>query len=427
MNNHHLIQDTLNHLFRQESGKMIAVLIKIFGTAHITLAEDVLQDTLISALETWKFKGIPDNPKAWLYRVARNKAIDIIRKNKHTQHIDFSDTNSNRVLLTSEYTLTTTMDTYWEDQHINDDFLAMMFACCHPKINQKHQITFILKTLCGFSTKEIARAFLTSQDTISKRIYRTKEFFRTQKIKPKIPEKHQLQSHLDTILYTIYLLFNEGYNATHTDELIRKDVVDQALYLCHCLVQHKQTQLPQVYALMALMCFHTARLESRISIHGNLILLKDQQREKWDQELIATANYYLNKAAFGNHLSSYHLEAAIAYQHCIAKSYQETNWTMILTYYDLLYQQQQDPIIFLNRCLVILELQGPVIALKTVQKLSSSKQIKAYYLYYAILGEIYHRLQQQAKALAAYQKALSLTQSKIEKAFLKEKIEKLLL
>ena len=174
------IDHLTDHLFRNESGKMVAVLTKIFGTENLQTAEDVVQQTFIDAINVWKLKGIPDNPAAWLFRVAKNKTIDIIRRNKHSVQYDFSD--SERILLTSEYTMTTTINNFWKDELIKDDLLRMMFACCHPKLSQENQITLILKTLCGFSTAEIAKTFLSPEDTISKRLYRTKEFFRENKI-----------------------------------------------------------------------------------------------------------------------------------------------------------------------------------------------------------------------------------------------------
>lgn len=424
LENREHIDLTLNHLFRQESGKMVAVLVKIFGTENIELAEDVVQDALVKALETWKFRGMPDNPRAWLYRTAKNKAIDIVRRNKYSQIIDFSDPE--KQLLTSGYTLHTTMDNYWQEQHIKDDFLGMMFACCHPDISQENQITFILKSLCGFSTKEVAKSFLSNEDTISKRLYRTKEYFRKHKIRPVIPASEEISPRTTTVLNAIYLMFNEGYNSTNADQLIRKDLISQAMLLCKSLLSVERTQLPEVYALMALMCFHAARVDSRLTEEGELILLTKQDRTKWDTELINSGEEYLNQAAFGDVLTTYHIEAAIAHQHCSAKQYIDTNWEMILQYYELLLKIANDPIVFLNRCLVILELKGPEDALLALGKVKDDKLLKKYYLYHATLGEIHERLEEKSKAIEYYQKAIQLTQSKQEKQFLKDKIKRVL-
>lgn len=413
------LNKTINHLFRQESGKMVSVLVKIFGNKNIDLAEDVVQESLLSALQSWKFKGIPENPQAWLYRVAKNKAIDVIRKNKHLSIFDFSDPEHQ--LLTSEYTLENSMKEFWLKDQIENDFLAMMYACCDPLISQENQITFILKSLCGFSTKEIAKAFLTNEETISKRIHRTKDFFRKSKRHPVIPSNKELNNRTDAVLRTIYLMFNEGYNSTHSEELIREDIITQALFLCKTLLEIEQTQLPQVYALMALMCFHTSRTNSRLSAEGDLILLPEQDRNLWDSELIAHGNSYLKQSAFGEEISTFHLEAAIAYEHCIAASYETTNWKNILGYYDSLLSISNDPIISLNRCIVIMKLDGAEKAFNELKKLTNNI-LDRYYIYHALLGEIYNNLGQYNLAVKSLLTASELTQSRHEQKFLKQKL-----
>ncbi|GAA4107125.1 sigma-70 family RNA polymerase sigma factor [Aquimarina addita] len=355
---------------------MVAVLVKIFGIENLAIAEDVVQDALVSALENWKYRGIPDNPRAWLYRTAKNRAIDIIRRNKHRQVIDFSDPQ--RQLLHSEYTLTTVMDGYWQKNHIQDDFLGMMYACCHPEISPENQITLILKLLCGFSTKEVAKSFLTTEDTVSKRLYRTKEYFRKHRIELRIPSEQQIELRTNVVLSAIYLIFNEGYSSTHDNQLIRKDIISQAMHLCKSLLNNQKTQLPEVYALMSLMCFHTARIQSRITREGALVVLKDQNRRLWDQELIVCGSTYLNKASFGETVSTYHLEAAIAYEHCRSKDYISTNWNCILHYYDALLKIEKNPVVLLNRCLVILEIKGANAALQSIEEIKDSKVIDTY-------------------------------------------------
>lgn len=417
------IHKTINHLFRQESGKMTAVLVKIFGTENIEMAEDVIQDSMITAIEKWEKNGLPDNPTAWLYRVAKNKAIDIIRRKKHSSTIDFSDPE--KQLLTSEYTLAPTMENYWQEEHIKDDFLAMMYACCHPDLSLENQITFILKSLCGFSTHEISKAFLTSEDTISKRIYRAKSYFRKHKIKPEIPSYKDIKPRTQAVLHTLYLMFNEGYNSSHSNELIRKDVISQAVFLTKALLEHKESQLPEAYALMALMYFHTSRIEGRLNALGNLVILKHQDRSKWDKELLHLGNYYMNKAAFGSKLSTYHIEAAIAYEHCIAKSYKTTNWTSIIGYYNMLYNLTLDPVVYLNRCLVVLELDGPFKALKELDHIKDDPFLKNYYLYYAIMGSIYQQIHLNKQAITHFKQAMTLTKSAAEIGLLQEKLDEI--
>lgn len=418
------ITQLTEHLFRHEAGKMVAVLTKIFGAENLETAEDVVQQTFIDAIDTWKFKGIPDNPSGWLFRVAKNKAIDIIRRNKHSIQYDFSD--NERSLLTSEYTLGTTMNNLWKEEAIQDDMLRMMFACCSPEIAIENQITLILKTLCGFSTVEIAKSFVTSEDTISKRLYRTKEIFRNQKIKLEIPSEDVIKSRNEAVLNSIYLLFNEGYNSTHTDEVIRKDLIDEALLLCKLLTENKHTQLPETFALMGLMCFHSARSESRLTAEGEIILLEHQDRSKWNSELIQLGNEYMHKAAFGNSISPYHLEAAIAYEHCISKSFEMTNWTRILELYDWLCQLAPSAITNMNRAVIVLKLQGATAALAVLETISDKNKLESYYLYHSLLGEIYSQQNDTIKAILHFEKAIKLTRSAKEKNLLQGKIRAIL-
>lgn len=412
-----------DHLFRHQSGKMVAVLTHIFGTENLQTAEDVVQDTLLQALEIWKLKGIPDNPEAWLYRVAKNKAIDIVRRNKFSVQYDFSD--NERKLLTSEYTLAATMENLWQDQRITDDLLRMMYACCHPEIAPENRVALILKTLCGFSTAEIAKAFLLPEDTISKRLYRTKEFFRERKIRPEFPGNTDLKERTGTVLKSIYLIFNEGYNATHSDTFIRKDLLQQSIYLCGLLCDNANTQLPEVYAAMALMYLHAARVDSRVSNEGDMILLAEQDRTLWDKHLIDLGNYFLNKAAFGDTLSTYHLEAAIAYEHCSAASFEDTDWNKILMYYNWLVSLSPSPVIALNRLMVIYKLHG---AQKTLEETEASPYRADWeknYLYHSLLGELYLGTD-NAKAKEAFEKALNLTQSAAEQKLIRKKVNQLI-
>jgi RNA polymerase sigma factor (sigma-70 family) len=420
---HSYINQFTDQLFRHEAGKIVAVLTKVFGTENLELAEDVVQDTFISAINAWKLKGIPENPSAWLYRSAKNKAIDIIRKNKFSVQFDFND--SERELLKSEYTLSTVMETYWKEDAIKDDLLRMMFACCHPGISAENQIALILKTLCGFSTSEIAKAFLTTEDTISKRLYRTKEFFRENKIKPEFPSSDELTDKTASILKTIYLIFNEGYNSTHADELIRKDLLSHAMYLCGLLCEHEQTKQPEAFAAMALMCFHTSRIDTRISDAGEIILLAEQDRTKWNFNLIEQGNEFLNKASFGNSVSTYHIEAAIAYEHCVAETFEKTNWARILNYYDLLSHIYPTPVVLLNRLTVVLRSEGADAAIKEINTSPYLKEWQKHYLFHSLMGEIYSG-SDVSKATKSFEKAITLTKSEAEKKLLKKKIEKMI-
>ena len=403
---------------------MASVLTKIFGAENLEIAEDVVQQTFIDAMSAWKLKGLPDNPSAWLFRVAKNKAIDIIRRNKYSVQYDFS--HEERMLLTSEYTLVSAMENLWKEELVKDDLVRMMFTCCHPKISKDSQITLILKILCGFSTAEIAKTFLTKEDAVSKRLYRAKEFFREAKIQFVLPSVDEVKNRTNSVLNAIYLLFNEGYNSTNAEQLIRNDLIKEAMVLCKALTENQYTQLPETYALMALMCFHAARSESRLTSEGEIILLPEQDRKKWNADLISKGNEYMNKAAFGTEISAYHLEAAIAFEHCTAGSFGATNWKKILELYDWLCKISSSPISELNKAVVVMQVHGPEKAMEALDLISDKEKLTSFYLYYSLVGEIHCRLGNPVQAKKYFEKAIELTQSETEKKILRGKIASLL-
>ncbi len=399
---------------------MVSVLTKLFGTENLQTAEDVVQDTLLGAYRVWTIKGIPDNPSGWLFRVAKNKAIDIIRRNKYAVQYDFSD--NEKILLTSGYTASATLDEWWKEELVKDDLLRMMFACCHPKIAAENQVTLILKTLCGFSTAEIARAFLTNEDTISKRLYRTKEFFREHKVKLVIPSVEELKQRTDAVLNAVYLLFNEGYNSTHSETLIRADLMEEAMLLCRMLIESAHTRQPEVYALMSLMCFQASRNQSRLSAEREIVLLPVQDRSKWNRELIEQGKYYLNLGAFGDALSAYHIQAAIAFEHASSLSFETTNWSRILELYEWLCQIAPSPVSTLNMVVAILKVKGPSAALEAATAIAEKKKMEQFYLYHAVLGEVYTQLKRKDDACRCFEMAIRLTQAETEKRMLAQKI-----
>ena len=412
------LNKTIDHLFRNEAGKMVVVLTRLFGFSNIEQAEDIVQDTILKALQNWRNGRIPENPQAWLYMTAKNNAIDFIRRNKLKYKIE----NEISVLLKSEYTLVPIVNEMFSEGEIKDSQLRMMFACCHPEISAENQITLILKTLCGFSTVEIAKTFLTSEDTVSKRLYRTKEFFRNEKLKLEFPSASEMQSRTKSVLNSIYLLFNEGYNSTNSENLIREDLIAEAMILCKLLAENKHTQLPQVFAMMALICFHTARNKSRLTSEGEIILLPHQDRSKWNVEMIALGNQYMNEAAFGKEISTYHLEAAIAYEHCTAKNFSSTNWNRILELYDWLCIISTSPISELNKTIVVMQVHGADKALQVLEQINDKKKLESFYLYHSLLGEIHFRLQHTLEAKKHFEAAIELTKSETEKKMLKDKI-----
>ncbi len=398
---------------------MVSVLTRTFGTENIDLADDVVQDALLQAAQVWPVRGIPDNPSAWLYRAAKNRAIEILRRNEKSVRFNAPDESSFPDPGTS---FQEAMEEAWDEELIKDDMLRMMFACCHPGIPEENQVTLILKTLCGFSTAEIARAFVTSEDTISKRLYRTKQFFRQNKIGFQVPPPAELKERTDAVLNSIYLLFNEGYNSTDSEELVREDLMEEAMLLCRMLSESAVTQIPDTFALMALMCFHTSRNATRISPAGDIVLLQYQDRSKWNRALIALGNQFMAKAATGDAASRFHIEAAIAFEHCTAKNFEETNWKRILELYEWLCRIDPSPIVELNRAVAVMQVCGPDEALKAVTAIHEKKRIESYYLYHGLIGEIYSRLDMTAEADAEFAIAMRLTKSETERKLLATRI-----
>jgi len=409
------IKSTIDHLFRHESGKMVSVLSRLLGLQNLETAHDIVQDTLLQAMSTWSYNGVPDKPSAWLYRVAKNKAIDFLRREKKFREIS----PQYAYLLHSEYGLASTVNNLFLENEIQDSQLRMMFACTHPAIAQESQVAITLKTLCGLSVHEIAKAFLTNEETINKRIYRAKEKIKAEKIELSVPQGDELPPRLDTVLKSLYLLFSEGYSSSHPDKVIREDLCEEAMRLTFLLTNHKITNRPRTNALLSLMCFQASRLQARLDDKGNIILLKFQDRSKWHKPLIAKGITYLEIAAENSEISSYHIEAAIASLHASADSFEHTDWKSIYDLYEALYQLQPAPIVALNKAIASAYAIGKQNALGQLLQI---KGLENYYLYHTSIGEIYFELHQKRKAKEFYEKALHLTNSRAEQQLLMNKI-----
>lgn len=409
------IKSTIDHLFRHESGKMVSVLSRLLGLQNLETAHDIVQDTLLQAMSTWSYNGIPDKPSAWLYRVAKNKAIDFLRREKKFREIS----PQYAYLLQSEYGLASTVSNLFLENEIQDSQLRMMFACTHPAIAEESQIAITLKTLCGLSAGEIAKAFLTNEETINKRIYRAKEKIKAEKIELNVPQGEGLPARLDVVLKSLYLLFNEGYSSSHPDKVIREDLCEEAIRLTFLLTNHKITNQPRTNALLSLMCFQASRLHARLDDKGNIILLKFQDRSKWHKQLIAKGLTYLEIAAENSEISSYHIEAAIASLHASADSFEHTDWKSIHDLYEVLYQLQPAPIVALNKAIASAYAISKQIALSQLLQI---KGLENYYLYHTSIGEIYFELHQKRKAKESYERALHLTNSRPEQQLLMNKI-----
>ena len=410
------VHQTIDHLFRHEAGKMISVLSKLLGLQSLETAQDIVQDTLMQAMTTWSYSEIPANPSAWLYRVAKNKAIDHLRHTKKFKEIS----PQYSYLLQSEYSLVPTANNLFLEGEIQDSQLRMIFACCHPAIPPESQIALALKTLCGLSVQEIAKAFLTNEETISKRIYRAKEKIKTEKLELELPVKHELPYRLDAVLKSLYLLFNEGYNSSQVDHLIRNELCEEAIRLTYLLTQQPMTDLPVTRALLSLLCFQASRLQARIDDKGNIILLKEQDRTKWYKPLIERGFIYLNTSIENFESSTYHLEAAIAALHAAALSFEETDWKGIYNLYEMLYQINPSNIVALNKAIAC----GYAIDKQTaLEQLTLIRGLENYYLYHTAVGELYFELNKNEEAKKYFQTALALTTSKQEQQLLQKKIE----
>ncbi|MBL7873576.1 MAG: sigma-70 family RNA polymerase sigma factor [Cyclobacteriaceae bacterium] len=405
----------IGHLFRHEAGKMAAVLTRFLGVDHLDAAEDLVQDTLLKAMETWRFRGMPDNPTAWLYKVARNKAIDWVReqqrktKNSKENESTIIDWNS------------APLEEIFHEEEIQDSVLRMMFTCCHPHIQPESQIALTLKTLGGLSVVEIANAFLTTEDTIAKRIYRAKEKIKLENIKFDPPGVYETPARLYSVLHVLYLLFNEGYHSSHGDTVIREDLCAEAMRLAYLLVQHKSTNLPKVNALLALMCLQSSRFTSRIGDLGQIILLEDQDRTKWNQELIKKGLNFLEQSSTGDVLSEYHVEASIASVHALAKRFEDTHWHALVKLYEILNELKPGPMTSLNRAIAMGYAYSPQ---KGIDELEKIESLKDHYLHLCAIGNFYLLNENKARAKFHFEKALQKTTSIHEQELLKRNIEK---
>jgi RNA polymerase sigma-70 factor (ECF subfamily) len=402
-------QELIPHLFRTEYRKIVAVLCKRFGFDQIEIAEDIAGDTFLTAVQTWPLNGIPPNPAGWLYNVAKNKA-----KNYLQRDLLFEKKIAGVLKKTASDFRDYEIDL--SPQNINDSQLQMMFAVCHPSISPEAQIGLSLRILCGFGIEEIADAFLTSKETINKRLYRAKEKLREQKIEIKLPNASQIDERLAPVLTIIYLLFNEGYYSVSQNKTLRKDLCLEAMRLCTMLVENHYTNKPQVNALLSLMCFHASRFEARLDKNGELILYEEQDTILWNADLISKGGYFLNCAASGNKISKYHLEAIIAFWNT-QRSDTKEKWENILQLYNHLLQIDYSPIAALNRTYALSKTNGKREAIREAEKLN----LTGNQFYFALLGELYTGIDNM-KAKQNFQKAFLLARTITDKQTIQKKI-----
>lgn len=405
-------QEIIPHLFRTEFSKITAVLCKRFGIAHIETAEDIASETFLAAAETWSHKGLPENPTAWLYTVAKNKARNYFNRenlfrNKITKKLKGSSPKSQE------------LDIDLSDKNISDSQLQMLFTVCYSSISSEAQIGLALRILCGFGIEEIADAFLTNKETINKRLYRAKKKLREDNVAIEVPNQTEIDNRLDTVLKTLYLLFNEGYYSESNDQVLRKDLCLEAMRLTYLLAENEQTNKPAVNALLALMCFNSSRFDARKDDNGQNVLYQDQDESLWNDELIARGAYFLKRASNGNKISKYHLEASIAWWHT-NKEDTEEKWENILQLYNQLLITEYSPISALNRTYALSKVHGKEAAIAEAEKLKLADN----HYYFTLLGELYKDTDTK-KARQYYQKALSLAKTQTDKQTIRWKIDTL--
>ena len=400
--------DLIPHLFRTEYRKIVSVLVRRFGLEHLEVAEDITSDTFLTATQSWGIEGVPDRPTAWLYQVAKHKAINFLQRQTRFGEImsyDFKSVDNENL-----------PDVDLSPQNINDSQLRVMFAICHPSLPQEGQIGLALRILCGFGIEEIANAFLTNKETINKRLLRAKQTLRNENINTDFSDT-DIEARLPSVIKTVYLLFNEGYYSISQAQTLRKDLCLEAMRLCTMLIENESTNKPEVNALLALMCFYFSRFEARISSQGEIILYQDQDRSLWNTDLIGKGGYFLNRAASGDKLSRYHLEAAIAYWNC-QPSDSKDKWESILKLYNQLLQLEYLPSAALNRTYAYSKVYGKKAALVEAEKLD----LRDNQFYFALLGELYTDIDNE-KAILNLTKAIELAKSPADRNALNKSLE----
>ena len=393
------VSGLVDHLFRHSAGRIVSSLTRVFGPADLELVEDAVQEALEKALRHWPFRGIPDNPGGWLFAVARNAALDRVRR--HIRHADASD----RIVALMEAKLELMTEPVLS-REIADDQLRMIFTCCHPAISADARVALTLKTVGGFGVREIARAFLADERTVAQRLVRAKRHIREQRIPFAMAEPEMLPVRLKSVLNVLYLMFNEGYDAADGDRIVRRDVCFEALRLAEIVAEHPETGLPETHALAALFCFQAARFPARQDPSGDLLLLSQQDRSSWDRALIERGARHMARAAAGDSLTTFHLEAGIAACHAVAPSFEETDWRAILGYYDQLVRLADSPVYALNRAVAVAMVEGPAAGLAALDGILDHPALAHYYLLPATRGELHRRLDELEPARRCFEDAL---------------------
>jgi RNA polymerase sigma factor (sigma-70 family) len=407
-----------DHLFRREAGRLVAALTRIFGVHNLALAEDVVQDALCRALEVWKFRGLPQNPSAWLMATAKNRALDVLRRERTAR--TFAPELGR--LLETEWTLAPVVEEAFGTEAIKDDQLRMMFSCCHPRLSEEAQVALVLNILCGFAVGEIANAFLSGRAAIEKRISRAKRVLAESTKLFDLDDAADFGARLPAVHRALYLLFNEGYHGACSESAVRVELCQEAMRLAALLLEHPLGATPTTQALLALMCLHAARMPARVDAFGNLTTLAEQDRALWDSALLNEGKRLLELSAAGVEISEFHIEAAIAAVHAGARSAGETNWEAIVSLYDALLALRPSPVVELQRAIAIAEQLGPERGLEAIHAISDRERLGEYPFYFAALGELELRCGRREVAGGHFRAALGLARNPMERRFLEQRV-----
>jgi len=409
-------EEIAGDLFRHEGARLVAMLTAHLGVDRLQLAEDVVQEALVRALQTWPYRGVPENPAAWLMQTAKNLALDTLRRERNWREKEDGIAHEHERWLAEPASAAEC------DATFTDDTLRMMFVCFHPQLSAEAQTALALRTLCGLSPAEIAAAFLTSEAAISKRLVRARQRIRELALPFAVPAAQELPARLDGVLGTLYLLFNEGYKASGGDRLVREELCHEAIHLAGLLAAHPATNQPRIHALLAIMLLNASRLNARTDAAGNLLRLHEQNRALWNPAMIQRGIQYLALASTGDALSEYHLEAGIAACHSTAADEASTNWSRILALYDQLVALNDSPVIGLNRAVAMARVRGPQAGLDALDAMPGRNSLQGYHLYHAVRGSLLVELGRSAEALIYFRKAETLAVLPSEKEFMARRI-----
>ena len=392
---------------------MIATLTRIFGSRQLHLAEEVVQDALVKALELWPFQGVPANPSAWLVQVAKNRALDLLRRESALSE---KIPELARAFQRQEEADGGDSDPFGDDQ------LTMMFLCSHPRLARETRIALMLKTIAGFSVREIARAFLSQEATVAQRLVRGKRQIREESIAFELPPDSELRQRLDSVLEVLYLIFNEGYAAHEGECLLRADLCEEAIRLARLVAAHPATDQPKSHALLALLLLQASRLPARVDESGDLFLLRDQDRGKWDRKMISEGMHHLGQCAKGDEISSYHLQAGIAAEHALAPTLASTNWEHVTDLYDSLYELEANPVVALNGAIALSRWKGAHAGIEALRRVERDPTLSNYHLLPAALAELWNECGDRATAAKYYRAALTCTCTEPERRFLTKRL-----